>query len=72
MRGLYTSSSEASFKSLEEIERERISRIYPDKKERSLDFERVTNYIQEGQSIMSDFEIGQREASYVPQVEYPV
>lgn len=71
MRGLYTSSSEASFKSLEEIERERISRIYPDKKERSLDFERVTNYIQEGQSIMSDFEIGQREASYVPQVEYP-
>lgn len=68
-RGIYTGSSENSFKSLEQINRER--NIFPDKKQRSLDFERVTRYIQEGQSIMSEFEIGQREATFIPNAEYP-
>lgn len=44
---------------------------HPDKKKRDLNFERVTNYLQEGQDIVDDFEIGQREASFVPQAEYP-
>lgn len=69
--GLYTSGSEDSFKTLRELREERINRTFPDKKSRSLDFERVTRYLQEGQEIMADFEIGQREATYIPQVEYP-
>lgn len=69
--GLYTSGSEDSFKTLRELQEERINRTFPDKKSRSLDFERVTRYLQEGQEIMADFEIGQREATYIPQVEYP-
>lgn len=69
--GLYTSGSEDSFKTLRELQEERINRTFPDKKSRSLDFDRVTRYLQEGQEIMADFEIGQREATYIPQVEYP-
>ena len=71
LRGFYTGAGEDSFRSLEDIERDRRDRIYPDKKGRSLDFDRVTRNIQEAQAIMSDFEIGQREASFVPEVEYP-
>ena len=70
-RGIYTSSSENSFKSLEQIRQDNFRNVYPDKKERELDFDRVTKYIQEGQSITEDFEIGQREASFIPDVEYP-
>lgn len=44
---------------------------FPDKKERHLDFERVTSYLQEGREIMKDFEVGQREATFIPAVEYP-
>lgn len=71
LRGLFTSSNEDSFKSLQDIEKERIERIHPDKKGRSIEFDRITNYIQEGREIMKDFEIGQREAFFVPEVEYP-
>ncbi len=69
--GLYYSESEDSFKSIEEIKKDRIDRIYPDKKVRELDFDRVTRYLEEGRSISKEFEIGQREALFVPEVEYP-
>jgi hypothetical protein len=69
--GIYTGTSEDSFKSVEQIKQELQERMFPDKKERSLDFERVTNYLQEGRDINKDFEIGQREAVYSPEAEYP-
>jgi len=69
--GFYTSGSEDSFKTLSELQSERISRIYPDKKERTLDFDRVTNYLQEGRDICKDFEIGQREAMFIPEADFP-
>lgn len=69
--GLYYSSAEDSYRSLEEIKQSAINKTYPDKKVRSLDYDRVTRYIEEGQGIMQDFELGQREATFVPQVEYP-
>lgn len=68
--GLYV-NSKGDFKSVEQIRLEAERSIYPDKKERNLDFDRVTNYLQQGQEIMQDFEIGQREATFIPQVEYP-
>lgn len=69
--GIYTSSRDDSFRSLEDIQRETIRKTYPDKKDRGLDFDRVTRYLEEGREIMTEFEIGQREATFVPQVEYP-
>jgi hypothetical protein len=68
--GLYV-NSKGDFKSIEQIQLESERKIFPDKKERNLDFDRVTRYLQEGQEIMSEFEIGQREATYIPQVEFP-
>jgi len=44
---------------------------FPDKKRRGLDFERVTNYLEEGRAITQEFEIGQREATWKPRPEYP-
>lgn len=69
--GLYTSGSEDSFKTLGELREERINKTFPDKKSRSLDFDRVTRYLEEGRAISQEFEIGQREATFVPEVEYP-
>jgi len=69
--GLYRGTSEDSFASIEQIRQERIDRMFPDKKVRNLDYERVTNYLQEGREIAKEFEIGQREATFVPDPEMP-
>lgn len=51
--------------------REARNPMFPDKKQRTLDFDRVTNYLQEGRELLKDFEIGQREATFLPQPEHP-
>ena len=69
--GIFTGASESSFKSIEDIRSDSFDRMYPDKKERVLDTDRIDRYLQEGREIMADFEIGQREATFVPDVEFP-
>jgi len=51
--GLYYSGNENSFRSTSQIIEENKNRIYPDKKERDLDFERITQYLEEGQRIVT-------------------
>jgi hypothetical protein len=67
--GLYY--PDGSFKDIDEIKEKNKKNPHPDKKVRSLDFDRVTRYLQEGRDIVKSFEIGQREATFVPKVEYP-
>lgn len=45
---------------------------FPDKKYRMPDlFNRVSNHLQESRNIASEFEIGQKEATWIAQGEYP-
>lgn len=44
---------------------------HPDKKQRDIDFNRVTNFLREAQEIGRNFEVGQKEATWIPQAEYP-
>lgn len=45
--------------------------MFPDKKPRTLDFKRVTSFLEEAQSIRDDWEIGQKEATVKIYPEYP-
>ena len=62
-RGIFTGATEASWKPLGKVD-------FPDKKSRHLDFDRVTAYLQEGQAIFNDWEIGQREAAAIVEAPY--
>lgn len=44
---------------------------YPDKKSRDIDFRQVADYLDEGRAILREFDIGQIEATWIPQAEYP-
>lgn len=43
---------------------------FPDKKPRRLDFDEVTDYLEEGRRLYKEYEIGQREATWIAPAEY--
>jgi len=67
-RGLYRGPSESDFATEEEIKRKL---AFPDKKKRGALYKEVTEYVIKGREIMEEFEIGQKEALWIPPAERP-
>jgi hypothetical protein len=67
-RGLFTSPNPDSFITEEEIKRRT---VFPDKKRRGELYNEVRDYVIRGREIADRFEIGQKEAMWIPQPEYP-
>ena len=51
--------------------KERQPRVHPDKKQSIIDYERITDYLKEGQAIKKETGIAQKEATWIPQTDYP-
>ena len=69
--GFYAGPNEKDFISKEELEDKGRIQVFPDKKERKLEFEEVSDYLMKGREIMEGFSIGQKEAKWRSYGEYP-
>jgi len=68
--GLYTGPTEDTLRPVVKKE-EVIYEAHPDKKRQTYSFDEALDYFQKGKEIADHFEIGQREATWIPRAEFP-